>query len=316
VRPRPRARRVCIEARAKLNLALAVGPSRADGYHELATIFQSVTLADTLIARPRPSGFTLRVRHEDASLGGAARAAARAAHIPGGARNLVVRAARAVARQAGIRGGAAFELVKRIPARAGLGGGSADAAAAIEAMAALYALRMTRAQRLALAAGLGSDVPFALIGGTSLGLGRGERLTPLTLERPFRALIAVPRWRISTARAFDQINRNKYGLTAWQAKLRFAQVLGRNRIRVSRALRLGNTFEKVLGVRVWDFESLRARLRAAGAGSIRMTGSGSAVFGILDPGASAARVAERFVGRERLYLVRTARSGLRRRTST
>src|SRR5437867_4078156 len=121
-------RAVEIEARAKLNLGLAVGPERADGYHEIATIYQSITLADTLVATRIRRGFRLRVRHEDASVRGQAGRALRAP-VPAGESNLVVRAARKMAERAGSEGGASFRLIERTPARAGLGGGSADAAA-------------------------------------------------------------------------------------------------------------------------------------------------------------------------------------------
>jgi 4-diphosphocytidyl-2-C-methyl-D-erythritol kinase len=300
-----------VEARAKLNLGLAVGPDRADGYHEIATVFQSITLADTLIAARRRRGFRLQVRHEDASIRGRARA--RGTLVPSGEGNLVLRAARRLAARAGIEGGASFLLVKRIPARAGLGGGSADAAAAIAAMAALYRPRITPRERLALAAEIGSDVPFALRGGTAIGLGRGERLRRVGLKTPFQAIIAVPGWRVSTARAYEQINRTKYGLTAWAAKLKFAQSLGRKRVTASRALRLGNTFEMVLGSRQGDFRALCERLRAAGASQVRMTGSGSAVFGILASSSPAEEVVGRFAGSEPLFLARSARAGLKLR---
>ena len=305
------ARGVVVEARAKLNLGLAVGPRRPDGFHDLATIFQSVTLADTLEARAARSGFRLTVRSEDATLN---RRLFDTTKIPTGARNLVLRAARALARRAGIRGGARFRLIKRIPARSGLGGGSADAAAAIVAMNALYELGLSREERLAMALELGSDVPFAITGGTALGFGRGEILTRLPLERPFRALIAVPRWGVSTARAFARLRRRKYGLTAWEAKLRFARKIGRKRLTPERALLLGNALEDVLGDRRADLLSLRSRLSRAGAGPVLMTGSGSAVFGLLDPGTSFSAVAGRFAGREALYGVRSARAGLRLRT--
>ena len=308
-------RRVEIEARAKLNLGLAVGPERADGYHELATVFQSITLADTLTAARSRRGFRLRVRHEDASVRGRASRALRTL-VPSGAGNLVLRAARRLAVCAGIEGGASFVLVKRIPARAGLGGGSADAAAAIAAMVALYRPRITMKQRLALAAEIGSDVPFALRGGTAIGRGRGEKLTRVALDSPFQAIVAVPGWRVSTAKAYEQINRTKYGLTAWSAKLKFLESLeslGRKRVTASRALRLGNSFENVLGSRQGDFDSLCERLRTAGASQVRMTGSGSAVFGILRPSSPAEVVIGRFAGSEPLYLARSARAGLKLR---
>ncbi len=310
--PRGLPRRVEIEARAKLNLGLAVGPERADGYHEIATVFQSITLADTLVASRTRRGFRLRVRHEDASVRGRSARALRAL-VPAGEGNLVLRAARRLQARCGIEGGASFLLVKRVPARAGLGGGSADAAAGIAAMAALYRRRISLEARRSLAAELGSDVPFALTGGTAIGLGRGEKLRRVGLKDPFRAVIAVPDWRISTARAYEQISRKKLGLTAWPTKLRFAQSLGRKRVTVSRALRLGNTFEEVLGARREDFQSLCERLRAAGAGQVRLTGSGSAVFGILAPSIPADQVAGRFAGSEPLYLARSARAGLKLR---
>ena len=308
-------RRVEIEARAKLNLGLAVGPERADGYHEIATVFQSISLADTLVAVRARRGFRLRVRHEDAAVRGRGLRAHRAL-VPPGEGNLVLRAARKMAIRAGIEGGARFTLVKRIPARAGLGGGSADAAAAVAAMAALYRPRVSLAARRALCAEIGSDVPFALQGGTAIGLGRGERLTRVGLEAPFRLVLAVPGWRVTTARAYEEISRTKYGLTAWRTKLRFAQSLGRKRLSLSRALRLGNTFEGVLGSKREEFRSLCERLRAAGAVDVRMTGSGSAVFGTLAPSVAADQVVGRFAGSEPLYVARSARAGLKLRLVT
>jgi 4-diphosphocytidyl-2-C-methyl-D-erythritol kinase len=304
---------VIVEARAKLNLGLAVGPLRPDGYHEVATVFQSISLADTLVAARAPRGFSLRVRHESAAIRGAVAAATRRL-VPAGGVNLVLRAARQMAAEAGLPGGARFTLVKRVPARAGLGGGSADAAAALRAMGALHGLRWPRERWLDLAARLGSDVPFAVLGGTALGLGRGERLESLAPPRRFRVLIAVPAWRVATRSAFRLIEQNKYGLTAWSAKLRSAQALRRGRVPPLRALRLGNTFEQALGNRRSDFESLRARMRAAGVEQVLMTGSGSAVFGILGTGIPVKEVVGRFAGSEVLFLARSTRAGLRLRT--
>src|SRR5206468_238599 len=170
--------------------------------------------------------------------------------------------------------------------------------------------KLTPREQTTLALEVGSDVPFALRGGTALGAGRGERMKPLMLARPFRALIAVPQWRVSTALAFEKMDRRKYFLTAWRAKLRSAQVLGRKRLRAEVWLNLGNSFEEVLGRRQADFLSLCARFREAGVNDVRMTGSGSAVFGVLEPGVSAERVAGRFNGSESLYIVRSKRSGL------
>lgn len=304
---RARPRRVRVTARAKLNLGLAVGPKRPDGFHDLATIFQSVSLADTLVAEPARA-FSLRVRHENAAVRGSLPAAARRA-VPAGADNLVLRAARAFAERHG--GGAArLTLVKRIPARAGMGGGSADAAAALAAMAALAGRRLARRERLELALALGSDVPFAVVGGTALGLGRGETLRPLTLDRPFRAVVAVPRWQIETRAAFRALDRRKYVLTKWGRKLGFAQSIARKRLSPFRAVRLGNSFEHAMGRREGAFIDLCSRLRRAGLAEPRLTGSGSAVFGLLEPGVPAHRVLERIAGSEALYVVHSARKSL------
>lgn len=302
-------RRVRVEARAKLNLGLAVGPRRSDGFHELATIFQSVTLADTLVAERRKRGFSLEVRHEKAAVRGSLSARTRGA-VPAGRGNLALRAARLAARYVGITGGVHLHLTKRIPAQAGLGGGSADAAAALVAVFALYGVRVPLAKRLDLGAQLGADVPFALFGGTALGLGLGERLIRLKPGRPFRAVIAVPRWRVSTAEAFRRIDRSKNRLTRWNDNLISAKGAGGMGLWPQRALRLGNSFEEVLGTRMPDFVDLCARLREAGIREPHMTGSGSAVFGLLGPRGFARCFIDRFRGSEALYVVRFARSGL------
>jgi 4-diphosphocytidyl-2-C-methyl-D-erythritol kinase len=302
-------RRVRVTARAKLNLGLAVGPRRPDGFHELVTVFQSVSLADTLVAERLARGFRLEVRHEVAADRGTLPARTRAA-VPAGPANLALRAARLAARYAGVTGGVRLTLTKRIPAQAGLGGGSADAAAALVAVFALYGVRVPLAVRLALGAELGSDVPFALLGGTALGAGRGERLRPIRPGLDFRAVIAVPAWRVSTARAFRAMDRSRYGLTAWKAKLRFGKVTGRMELEPCDVVRLGNSFEDVLGARRPNFVDLRSRLREAGLLEPHMTGSGSAVFGVLGRRVSARTVLDRFAGNEALYVVRSARRGL------
>jgi 4-diphosphocytidyl-2-C-methyl-D-erythritol kinase len=307
---RPPPRIVRIEAHAKLNLGLAIGPRRADGFHDLATIYQSVSLADTLAVRRSAEGYRLTIAHEDAAArGGGGRA--RPDRVPTGAGNLVLRAARLAADRLGLPGGARFHLVKRIPSEAGLGGGSADAAAAIAGLLRLHGVRLGRNRRLALAAEVGSDVPFAMVGGTALGRGRGERLRSLRLVRPFRAVVAVPRWRVSTARAFRALDRRKYSLTAWTANLRFAQSVARDKVSVRAALRLGNSFEHALGTRRYDFESLGNRLRTSGVDEPRLTGSGSAVFGVLPEGIPFGRFVETFEGGERIYLVRSRATAMR-----
>ena len=309
--PRPALpRAVAVEARAKLNLGLAVGPARADGFHDIVTVFQSISLADTLTAERTPRGYSLRVRHEDVATRGRSPRVARAL-VPAGRDNLVLRAAQLLAASLGLDGGARFTVVKRIPARAGLGGGSADAAAAIAALLALHGRRLDRTRRIAMALQLGSDVPFALQGGTALGTGRGEQLTRLRLRVPFRAVIAVPDWRVSTREAFRKHDQIRNALTHWKPDSRFAATLGRGRVEALALIRRGNRFESLLGRHRLDLDSLRTRLRAAGLLEPRLTGSGSAVFGIVPDGASVREIVARFAGDEPLYAVRSVGRGLR-----
>ena len=309
---RPAARRVEVAAHAKLNLTLTVGPLRADGFHELATVFQSISLADTLEAERTSRGFSLVLRHAEAAVRGARSRLAHAV-VPAGSQNLALRAARLVHERLGLAGGMRFRLTKRIPAEAGMGGGSADAAAALAASLALPDVRLSIADKLAPALELGSDVPFALFGGTALGLGRGERLQRLDLAAPFRAIVAMPAWRVSTPDAFRRIDHLKYGLTRWTREHRFLSSLGRQGLRVAKVVARGNTFEEVLGPRRQEFETLCARLRAAGLLEPRLTGSGSAVFGLVPDGVRTQELVDRFIGDEPLYAVRSRASGLRLR---
>jgi 4-diphosphocytidyl-2C-methyl-D-erythritol kinase len=231
--------------------------------------------------------------------------------VPAGRENLVLRAARLAAEHFGLPGGARFLLTKRIPAESGMGGGSADAAAAIAGLLALHGRRTSDVDRLACALKLGSDVPFALHGGTALGTGRGEVLRSLRLRSAFRAVIAVPEWRVSTRKAFQEHDRVRNGLTPWDHNLRFARTVGRQRVEALSLIRRGNRFEAVLGRRRRDLDSLRARLRAAGLLEPHLTGSGSAVFGIVPRGASVREIVGRFLGNEPLFAVRSVGRSLR-----
>ena len=155
----------CVEkAYAKVNLTLAVGEKRPDGYHEVVSVMQRVSLCDTLTAEQTREGITLTC--SDPAL-------------PSGEENLAHRAASLFFRETGIAGGAALTLEKRIPSQAGLGGGSSDAASALLALRKLYASALPDTELETMAAALGSDVPFFIRGGTQLATGRGEVLSPL-----------------------------------------------------------------------------------------------------------------------------------------
>lgn len=188
-------------APAKINIHLGVGPRRADGFHDLATVFHALCLRDDVVATSTDSGeVTVEV------------VAADGAHVDVGAvptdgTNLAARAAEALRSYAGVECGVHLRIVKRIPVAGGLAGGSADAAAALVACDALWETGCGKAELTTLGARLGSDVPFALHGGTMLGSGRGERLCPVMAPGPLHWVLAVADSGLSTPRVYSELDR-------------------------------------------------------------------------------------------------------------
>jgi 4-diphosphocytidyl-2-C-methyl-D-erythritol kinase len=190
---------VTVRVPAKLNLQLAVGPRRADGYHDLVTVFHAVSLFDEVTVVPaRQDGV-------EASGEGANR-------VPAGRDNLALRAVAAL--RSAMPGGAAglagvhVTIFKRIPVAAGLAGGSADAAAALVACHELWGGGLSQAQLVEVAAKVGSDVAFALLGGTAVGRGRGERLTPaLAPATPYHWVLAFADGYLSTPEVYAALDR-------------------------------------------------------------------------------------------------------------
>ncbi len=188
---------------AKVNLQLAVGPLRDDGYHDLVNVFHAVSLFDEVTATPpgTAGAFTVRVEGEAAT------------QVPADATNLAVRAAEALAKHAGQTGpdgrpyGADLLIRKAIPVAGGMAGGSADAAAALLACDALWGLGLPRDELMEIGAAIGSDVPFALLGGTAVGTGRGELLTPVPATGAFHWVFALADGGLSTPQVYGECDR-------------------------------------------------------------------------------------------------------------
>lgn len=184
---------------AKINLTLKVGAPRPDGYHPLATVYQAVSLYDEVVADWAPRGeFTVSATGEDASL------------VPLDDRNLALRAARLLVSTYGPNDGlgVSMAITKAIPVSGGLAGGSADGAAALLACATLWDLDLSDDDLRALAAHLGSDVPFALLGGTAVGSGRGEQIAPALTTGSYHWVLAFGWHGLSTPavyRRFDEL---------------------------------------------------------------------------------------------------------------
>jgi 4-diphosphocytidyl-2-C-methyl-D-erythritol kinase len=190
---------VVARAPAKVNVHLAVGPLRSDGFHELRTVYLAVSLFDTVTVRP-DDGLSLSVTGEGTTGSGADA-------VPTDRRNLVWRAAELLAEHAGVPADAAITIDKSIPAAAGLAGGSADAAAALVALDALWGTHATRGELTALAARLGSDVPFSLLGGVALGSGRGEQLSPVLARRRWDWVLGIAGEGLSTPAVYAELDR-------------------------------------------------------------------------------------------------------------
>jgi 4-diphosphocytidyl-2-C-methyl-D-erythritol kinase len=195
VSPAPPA--VTVRVPAKVNLQLAVGPARPDGYHGVVTVYQAVSLFDEVTVRPG-DGLRVSVTGEGADA------------VPAGPDNLACRAVAALARATegdSTTRGADIEIRKRIPVAAGLAGGSADAAAALVAANELWNAGLTGRELSAIAAGLGSDVPFALMGGTAVGRGRGEELTAALVSGRYHWVLAFAAGGLSTPEVYATCDR-------------------------------------------------------------------------------------------------------------
>lgn len=182
-----------VRAPAKINLTLRVGPARPDGFHPLATVYQAVSLYDDLTATvAEPGVIEVQVEGEGVQ------------DVPLDRSNLAVRAAELLAAEVGEPVGVSMVIDKSIPVAAGLAGGSADAAAALVACSALWGLELLPSDLMPLAAKLGSDVPFALIGGTALGSGRGESVAPALARGTYHWALALADGGLSTPAVYTR----------------------------------------------------------------------------------------------------------------
>ncbi|MEO5821541.1 MAG: 4-(cytidine 5'-diphospho)-2-C-methyl-D-erythritol kinase [Vicinamibacteraceae bacterium] len=262
-------------ARAKINLHLAVHGRRPDGYHALTTVFQTIGLADTLTIVEHDGPFTLRCPGSDAPEDGS---------------NLVVRAAHALASELGRPepAGLRVTLDKQVPTQAGLGGGSADAMAALRLLCEVWAVPAERDLLIRVGGRLGSDVPFFAWGGTALGLGRGDDISPLPPLPPLACAIVRPRFGVSTADAYRWVAESRVGAPPPEtAETPFEAPLHSDAWRACLST-CRNDFEPVVAARHPDIAAAVAALRQAGAVLAMMSGSGSAIYGLFEREAEAA----------------------------
>ena len=256
-------------AYAKINLDLRVLYKRADGFHELRTVFQTISLADRIGIAYTPGSKT------NVGITGNV-------EIPN---NLILRAAEAILNATKAKGVIEFQLDKRIPMGGGLGGGSSNAAAVLLALPVLLGKSIKPAKLHELAAELGSDVPFFLYGGTALGLGRGTELFPLADVPAARGLLAAPGIHVSTAEAYKALNRQA-GTATPPIYFDAAQW----------ATTGVNDFEPAVYAHHPELKRIANRLKRAGAATVRMSGSGSSIFSLFSDSATEATALQQFKG--------------------
>jgi len=267
-----------IRAHAKINLFLDVLHKRPDGYHEIETVFQSIKLADEIILRKFSTGIKINCEHPQ---------------VPLDESNLAYRAAKLLFEASGFSEGVEITIKKKIPVAAGLGGGSADAAGTLVGLNRLFELGYEHEQLMQFGAKLGADIPFCILGGTALGRGIGEILTPLPPFGNVWMVLVNPGFMVSTAWVYQNLHLHTFNFDSKNPK---SQNLGltkspKNVNILTYQLRthnlrkicggLFNALEKVVVNEypvIWD---LKNQLKESGALSTLMSGSGPTVFALM-----------------------------------
>ncbi len=253
---------------AKINLSLHILGKRSDGFHEVRTVLQTISLHDELSFATRADGeFVLSC--DDCE-------------IPTDQSNLIFQAAQALRKAAGAGAGASVRLTKRIPTRAGLGGGSSNAAVALRGLARLWRLEVDEKGLTEIGASIGVDVPFFLLGGRALGAGTGSVITPLK-DTPQKQLVVIsPNASMSTAEAYATLSAPALTYFEGEPILAVSQreAISRDSHLWDLSDKLVNDFEPVIFDREPEIERARNALLRAGAQHALLAGSGSSVFGI------------------------------------
>ncbi|MCK4964026.1 MAG: 4-(cytidine 5'-diphospho)-2-C-methyl-D-erythritol kinase [Dehalococcoidia bacterium] len=313
-----------VSAYAKINLTLEVLGRRADGYHEVATVLQEIDLKDTLSFESftKHRGITLDCRHPELEFSQPSEKLKKTAVPAEPAKekratpkkykkssNLVLEAAKLLQEEAGSRQGAAISIKKGIPIAAGLGGGASDAAATLRALNELWELSLSLDQLLRLASRLGSDIAFFLFGGTALGEGRGERVSPLPPFPPswvvlFRPPVAVPSSK--TERLYASLDPSHF--SEGQFTKRMVSLLRQGGEPLPSSF--CNTFERIAPTAYAGLEGHWQRFCALGADNVHLAGSGPTLFTMVRGKAQGQKL-YRSLRREGLeaYLVQTMAKG-------
>ena len=296
---------ITVPSFAKINLGLRIGPARPDGFHDLRTIYQTIALHD-VVSLSVQRGTGIEIRCEDP-------------RVPADSTNTCFKIIERAMQALKVRGRIVIEIKKRLPVQGGLGGASGNAVAALLALERALGKKLPAAERLRIAAEVGSDIPLFLIGGTVLGGGRGEEVYPLPDFPPTACVIALPDIAISTPKAFadwderakltastqsDRMLEFSREISAW---LNAAQIGRRSGVSAKRGGRaenllldlvrtgIENDFERVVFPTYPELLEVKRVLEKAGAKYASLSGSGSAIYGLFDSQQKAATAAKRLI---------------------
>lgn len=274
---------IALKAHAKVNIGLQVNDKREDGFHNIHTVFQELELHDTVLLKTQHSGWSIEINDPK---------------IPTDESNTCIQAYLAIKQRFPQIGGIAITLNKNIPSGAGLGGGSSDAAAVLRGLIELFDLPFNHRELSEIAVKSGADVPFFISGGTQIGDGVGEILTPINKPIDGFYLLVIPDIFISTAWAYKALKKNLKDDTD---RPNFAHFLEGNNL--SKAI-FDNDFERIVIPTYPKIGEIKEGLLEAGASYASLSGSGSTVFGIFDDEASAKQAESHFQKQYHTFLTR------------
>ncbi len=274
--------KVTYSSPAKINLFLEVKGRREDGYHEILTWMQTIDICDSITIAKSPRDFST-LRSRDTS-------------IPFGKRNLCIKAYETLRDQSSMEKSDTVEisLDKQIPLGSGLGGGSSNAASVITGLDELFNLGLDMRKRLDIAAQVGSDVPFFILGGGAIAQGRGEKLEQLApLPKPIWLVVAKPEFSVSTGEAYKWLKKHKGSKSVDAGKLSKKIASGDLQFILDN---MYNAFEPVIAEKFPQIDSIKKKMAEAGCLKSQMTGSGSGIFGICADEATAQAAASSLSG--------------------
>jgi len=280
-----------LTAQAKINLILDVIGKRADGYHEVEMIMQSIDLADELSFTKIDKGIEIEVDNPQ---------------VPTGPKNLVYKAAKLLFDEYGLTGGIKVGISKNIPVAAGLAGGSTNAAATLVAINRLWKLELTNDQLISLGAKLGADVPFCIVGGTVLATGTGTDLEPLEVNPELNLVLVKPPFPVSTAEIYQSLELDKISQHPNLDRMLTVLKEGDD---LEIILATSNLLAQVTMERYRELKELQELLENAGAKKVLMSGSGPTMLGFTDDFDTARRIKIRL--KKRLpeeFIIRTTKT--------